>query len=78
MQSYKIMNNETMQKTTRIIKYMKVIDTNTALTTDMEDMEVGVDSLGIETIDHVGSSNISHVTRKYTDMQTVHTRIGLT
>ena len=53
MQSYITMNNETMHKTTRIIKDTKVIDTNVALTTDMEDMEVEVDSLRIKTTDHV-------------------------
>ena len=72
------MNNETMHKTTRIIKYTKVVDMNTASTTDVEYMEVEVDSLGITTTDHVGPSNVSHVTRKDTDMQTVHTRTGLT
>ena len=57
---------------------MKVVDTNTASTTDVEDMEVEVDSLGIETTNHVSPSNVSHVTRKDTDMQTVHTRTELT
>ena len=72
------MKNKTMHKTTRIIKDTKVIDTNAASTTDVEDMEVEVDSPGIETTDHVGPSNVSPVTRKDTDMQTVHTRMGLT
>ena len=67
-----------MRKTTKIIKGTKVIDTSAGLTTDMEAMEVEVDSLGIETTDHVNPSNVSHVTRKDTDMQTVHTRTGLT
>ena len=67
-----------MHKMTRIIKDTKVVDTNASLTTDVEDMEVEVDSSGIETIDHISPSNVSHVTRKDTDMQTVHTRIGLT
>ena len=74
MQSHRTMNNETMHKTTRIIKDTKVVNTNTASTTDVEDMEVEVDSPGIETTDHVGPSNVSPVTRKDTDMQTVHTR----
>ena len=43
-----------------------------------DNMEVEVNSLGIETTDHIGPSNVSHVTRKDTDMQTVHTRTGLT
>ena len=72
------MSNEAMQKTTKIIKCTKVVGTNIGLTTDMEAMEVEVNSLGIETTDHVGPSNVSHVTRKDTDMQTVHTRTGLT
>ena len=67
-----------MHKTTKIIKGTKVVGTNTSLTTDVEAMEVKVDSLGINTTDHVGPSNVSHVTRKDTGMQTVHTRIGLT
>ena len=48
------------------------------MTIDMEGMEVKVDSLEIETTDHVDPSNVLHVTRKDTDMQTVHTRTGLT
>ena len=67
-----------MNKMTKIIKGMKVVGTNASLTTDVEAMEVEVNSLGIETTDHVGPSNVSHVTRKDTDMQTVHTRTGLT
>ena len=68
----------TMSKTTKIIKGMKVIGTNSSLTTDMEAMEVEVDSLGIETTDHIILSNVSHVKRKDKDIQTVHTRTGLT
>ena len=67
-----------MHKTTKIIKGTKVVGMNAGLTTDVEAMEVEVDSLGIETTDHVRPSNVSHVTRKDTDMQTVRTRIGLT
>ena len=66
-----------MHKTTKIIKGVKVIGTNDSLETNVEAMEVKVDSLGIETTNHVGPSNVSHVTRKDTDMQTVHTRTGL-
>ena len=62
-----------MSKTTKIIKGTKVVGTNVGLTTDVEAMEVEVDSLGIDTTNHVGPSNVSHVTRKDTDMQTVHT-----
>ena len=78
MQSHRTMNNKKMHKTTRIIKDRKVVNTNAASTTDVEDMEVEVDSPGIETADHVGPSNVSPVTRKDTDMQIVHTRTELT
>ena len=37
-----------MSKMTKIIKGMKVIGTNTGSTTDVEAMEVKVDSLGIK------------------------------
>ena len=72
------MRNEAMRKTTKIIKDMKVIDMNATSTTNMEDMEVKVDSLGITTTDRVGPSNVSHATKKDTDMQTVHIRAKLT
>ena len=78
MQSHITMNNETMHKMTRIIKDTKVVDTNVASTTNVEDMEVEVDSPGIETTDHVGPSNVSPVTRKDTDMQTFDTTTELT
>ena len=74
MQSHKTMNNETMHKMTRIIKDMKVIEMNAASTTDVEDMEVEVDSLGIMTTDHVGPSSASHAIKKVINMQTAHTR----
>ena len=74
MQSYRTMNNEIMHKMTKIIIGTKVVSTNAGLTTNMEAMEVKVDSLGIETTDHVSPSNVSHVTRKDTVMHTVHTK----
>ena len=67
-----------MRKMIRIIKGTKVVDMSTGSTTDVEDMEVEVDSLGIMTTDHVGPFNVSHVTKKDTDTQNVHTRTGLT
>ena len=67
-----------MRQTINTIKYMKVEDTSVGMTIDVEAMEVEVDSLGIKTTDHIDPSNVSHVTRKDTDMQTTHTRIGLT
>ena len=63
-----------MLKMNRIIKGMKVVDMSTGSTTDVDDMEVEVDSLGIMTTDHVGPFNVSRATKKVTDMQTVHTR----
>ena len=60
--------------TNKIIKGTMVVDMSTGLTTDMEDMEVKVDSLGIVTTDHVGPSNVSRARKKVTDTQTVHTR----
>ena len=76
-QLHKVMRKNT-RETIKTIKDTKVEDTSTGMTTDVEAMEVKVDSLGIETTDHIDPYNVSHVTRKDTDMQTVHTRIGLT
>ena len=67
-----------MHKTTKTIKGTKVVGTNAGLKTDMEAMEVEVDSLGIETTDHVDPSNVLHVIRRDIGMQTVHTRTKLT
>ena len=67
--------SEAMLKTNRIIKDTKVVDMSAGSTTVMEDMEVEVDSLGIETTDHVGPSSVSHAIKKVIDMQTTHTRI---
>ena len=62
----------------RTIKDTKVEDMSTGMTIDVEAMEVKVDSLGIETTNHVDPSNVLHVIRRDTDMQIVHTRTGLT
>ena len=62
------MTNETMHKMTKIIKDTKFVDTNVNLTTDVEAMEVEVDSIGIETTDHVGASNVSRAIKKVTNM----------
>ena len=70
--------NEAMLRVNKIIKGTMVNDMSTGSTTDMEDMEVEVDSLGIMTTDHVGPSNVSHVINKDIVMQTVHTRTQLT
>ena len=67
-----------MRQMIRTINDTKVEDTSVGMTIDVEAMEVEVDSLGIETTDHVDPSNVLHVIRRDTDMQTVHTRTGLT
>ena len=77
MQLLKVMSKTTHQMI-RTIKDTKVEDTSANMTTNVEAMEVEVDSLGINTTDHVDPSNVSHVIRRDTDMQTVHTRIELT
>ena len=50
---------------------MKVEDTSASMTIDMEVTEVEVDSLEIETTDHVDPSNALHVIRRDIDMQNV-------
>ena len=67
-----------MHKTTKIIKGMKVVGMNVGLTTDVEATEDEVDSLGIETTDHVDPSNALHVIRRDIGMQTVHIKTELT
>ena len=62
----------------RTIKDMKVEDTSVGMTTNVEAMEVKVNSMGIKTTDHVDPSNVLHVIRRDIGMQTVHTRIELT
>ena len=51
---------------------MKVEEMSAGMKIDMEATEVKVDSLEIETTDHVDSSNALHVIRRYISMQTVH------
>ena len=46
-------------------------------TIDAKAMEEEVDSLGIMTYAHANQPSASHVTKKVTSMQTVHTRTGL-
>ena len=57
-----------MSKTThqmiRTIKDTKVEYTSAGMTIDVEAMEVKVDSLEIETTDHVDPSNALHVIRR--------------
>ena len=77
MQLHKVMS-KTMCRTIRTIRDTTVEDTRDDMTIDVEAMEVEVDSLGIETTNHIYPSNVSHVIRRDTDMQTFHTRTGLT
>ena len=52
----------------KVIKGTMVVDMSTGLKTDVEDMEVEVDSLGIMTTDHVDPSSVPHATKKDTNM----------
>ena len=70
--------SKTTYQTIRIVRDMKVEDTSTGMTINVEATEDEVDSLGIETTDHVDPSNVLHVIRRDTGMQTIHTRIELT
>ena len=57
-----------MIKPNQIINDMKAIDMSAGSTTVMEDMEVEVNSLGIMTIIHVGTSSVLHAINKVIDM----------
>ena len=71
-----------MRKTTYemiiTVKDMKFKDMSTSMTIDVEATEVEVDSLEIDTTDHVDPSNALHVIRRDISMQTVHIKIELT
>ena len=71
-----------MRKTTyqmiRTIRDMKFEDMSVGMTIDVEAMEVKVDSLEIETTDHIDPSNSLHVIRRDIGMQTVHIKTELT
>ena len=67
MQLHKVMR-KTTHRTIRTIRDTMVEDMSTGMTIDMEAMEVEVDSLEIETIDHVDPSNTLHVIRRDIDM----------
>ena len=62
----------------KMVRYTKVEDTSTGMTIDVEATEDEVDSLGIETTDHVDPSNALHVIRRDIGMQTVHIKTELT
>ena len=57
---------------------MKVKDTSVGMTIDVEATEDEVDSLEIETNNHVDPSNVLHVIRRDIGMQTVHIKTELT
>ena len=77
MQLHKIMSKTTHQMI-RTTNDTKVEDTSTGMTIDVEATEVEVDSLEIETTDHVDPSNALHVIRTDIGMQTVHIKTELT
>ena len=63
IQLHKIMSKKTCQ-TIRTIQDTKVEDTSVGMTIDVEATEVKVDSLEIETTDHVDPSNALHAIRR--------------
>ena len=69
--------SKTIHQTIRMDKDMTTDDMSAGTTIDTKVMEEEVDSLGIATYDRIVLSSASYVTKKVTDMQTVHTRIGL-
>ena len=77
LQLHKIMSKTTYQMI-KTIRDMKVEDTSAGLTIDMEATVVEVDSLEIETTDHVDPSNALHIIMRDIGMQIVHIKIELT
>ena len=69
--------SKTIQQMIRTDKDTMAYDMSISTTIDAKDMEEEVDSLGIATHDRVDLPSASHVTKKVTVMQTVHTRTGL-
>ena len=63
LELHKIMSKKTYQMIRTVID-TKVEYTSIGMTIDMEAMEVEVDSLEIETTDHVYPSNVLHVIRR--------------
>ena len=76
-QLHKVMS-KTMRQMIRTIKDTKVEDTSIGMTIDVEATEDEVDSLEIETTDHVDPSNVLHVIRRDIGMQIVHIKTELT
>ena len=77
MQLHKIMSKTTYQ-TIRTVRDMKVKDMSVGMTIDVEAIKVEVDSLEVETTDHVDPSNDLHVIKMDIGMQTVHIKTELT
>ena len=69
--------SKTIQQIIRMDKDTTADNMSSGTTIDAKDMEEEVDSLGIVTHDRVDLPSASHVTKKVTSMQTVHTRTGL-
>ena len=76
MQLHKIMSKTTYQMIITI-RDMNVEDTSVGMTIDVEATKVEVDSLEIETTDHIDPSNALHVIRRDIGMQTVHIKTEL-
>ena len=64
-----------MNTMNQVTNAMKVEDTSVGLIIIMEDLEVEVDSMEIETIDHDDPSSALHAIKKAIDMQTVCIKI---
>ena len=77
LQLHKIMSKTTYQMI-KIVRDIKADDISIGMTIDMEAMEDEVDSLEIETTDHVDPSNALHVIRRDIGMQNVLIKIELT
>ena len=67
-----------MNKMNQVTNTMKVGDTSAGMTIVVEDLEVEVDSMEIETIDHDDPSSVLHDIKKATNTQNVHIKIGPT
>ena len=77
LQLHKITSKTTYQMI-RTIKDTMIEDTSVGMTIDMEATEVKVDSLEIDTTDHVDPSNALHVIKRDIGMQNVNIKTELT
>ena len=69
--------SKTTYETIKTVRDMKVEDTSASITINVEATEDEVDSLIIETTNHVNPSNALHVIRRDIGMQTVHIKTEL-